>query len=123
MLDRRARGAAVEDTARRHLLQAGLQELARNVRCRAGELDLVMRDGECVVFVEVRYRGQAAFGDGADSVDRWKRRKLVRAAQVFLQRVPALANAPCRFDVIDASGDPESPALRWIRAAFRADEC
>ena len=123
MLDRRARGAAVEDAARRHLLQAGLEDLARNVRAKVGELDLVMRDRDCVVFVEVRYRAQAGFGDGAASVDRWKRRKLVRAAQVFLQRTPKLANAPCRFDVIDASGDPEQPALRWIRAAFRADEC
>lgn len=123
MLDRRARGAAVEDHARRHLLQAGLQELARNVRYKVGEIDLVMRDGACVVFVEVRYRGHAEFGDGADSVDRWKRRKLVRAAQVFLQRMPQLADAPCRFDVVDAGGDPDHPELRWIRAAFRADEC
>lgn len=123
MLDRRARGAAVEDAARRHLLQAGLEDIARNVHSRVGELDLVMRDGECIVFVEVRYRAHAGFGGGADSVDRWKRRKLVRAAQVFLQRVPRLAHAPCRFDVIDATGDPEHPELRWIRTAFRADEC
>ena len=122
-VDRRARGAAVEDAARRHLLRAGLHDIARNVRYRLGELDLVMRDGDCVVFVEVRYRGRADFGDGADSVDAWKRRKLVRAAQLFLQRTPSIANAPCRFDVIDASGDPEFPELRWIRAAFRADEC
>ena len=104
-------------------MRAGLEELARNVRYKVGELDLVLRDGACVVFVEVRYRVHVGFGDGADSVDRWKRRKLVRAAQVFLQRRPHLAGAPCRFDVVDASGDPEHPELRWIRAAFRADEC
>jgi putative endonuclease len=112
----------VEQAARRHLLLAGLQDIAHNVRYRFGELDLVMRDGDCVVFVEVRYRGRVDFGDGADSVDRSKRRKLVRAAQSFLQRMPSLAGAPCRFDVVDASGDPDHPELRWIRAAFRADE-
>ena len=121
--DRRARGAAVEDAARRHLLRAGLQDLARNVNYRLGELDLVMRDGECVVFVEVRYRGRADFGGGAASVDRWKRRKLVRAALLFLQRTPSLAEAPCRFDVVDASGDPDHPELHWLRAAFRVDDC
>ena len=120
--DRRARGAAVEEAARRHLVLAGLDEIARNVRYKLGELDLVMRDGACVVFVEVRFRGRADFGDGADSVDGRKRRKLVMAAQLFLQRTPSLANAPCRFDVVDASGDPECPDLRWIRAAFRADD-
>jgi len=122
-LDRRARGAGVEAAARRHLLLAGLQDIAANAQCRVGELDLVMRDGDCVVFVEVRYRGSAAFGGGAASVDGRKQRRLVRAAQVFLQRFPSFAQAPCRFDVVEASGDPEHPDLRWIRAAFRADEC
>jgi putative endonuclease len=121
--DRRERGAAVEVAARRHLLAAGLRDIARNASCRLGELDLVMRDGGCVVFVEVRYRRDAGFGGGAASVDAWKRRKLVRAAQVFLKRMPSLSHLPCRFDVVDASGDPAAPDLRWIRAAFRVDEC
>ena len=122
-LDRRARGAGVEAFARRHLLLAGLHDIAANAQCRVGELDLVMRDGDCVVFVEVRYRGSAAFGGGAASVDGRKQRRLVRAAQVFLQRFPAFAHSPCRFDVVEASGDPAHRDLRWIRAAFRADEC
>ena len=117
------RGATAEDAAHAHLLAAGLRTLARNARYKVGELDLVMRDGDCVVFVEVRYRGSAAFGGGAASVDWRKQRRLVRAAQVFLQRFPSFAHAPCRFDVVEASGDPEHPDLRWIRAAFRADEC
>jgi putative endonuclease len=121
--DRRERGAAVEAAARMHLLSAGLRDIARNAHCRLGELDLVMRDGDCVVFVEVRYRRDASFGGGAASVDVWKRRKLVRAAHVFLKRTPFLSHLPCRFDVVDATGDPSAPALRWIRAAFRADEC
>lgn len=121
-LDRRARGAAIEQAARRHLLAAGLRELAANASYRGGELDLVMRDGACVVFVEVRYRRHAAFGGGAASVDAGKRRRLLHAAQSFLVAHPELRDAPCRFDVVDASGDPAAPTLHWLRDAFRADD-
>ena len=121
-LDRRARGAAVEDAARRHLVAAGLRELAANANYRGGELDLVMRDGACVVFVEVRYRRHAGFGGGAASVDANKRRRLLHAAQAFLAAHAVLRDAPCRFDVVDASGDPAAPTLRWLRDAFRADD-
>lgn len=118
--DRRARGAAVEAAARAHLRAAGLADIARNAQYRRGELDLVMRDGDSVVFVEVRYRRNSAYGGDAASVDWRKRRKLVSAAQLFLATHPALAQKPCRFDVVEAEGEP--PRLRWIRDAFRADE-
>jgi putative endonuclease len=115
----------VEQAAREHLVGAGLRPLAANASFRCGELDLVMLDrdrlGEVVVFVEVRYRGDSGFGSGAVSVDGCKRRKLLQAAQAFLlrQRCP---DAPCRFDVVEASGDPMAPELHWIRDAFRADD-
>jgi len=126
-LDRRSRGARVEDAARRHLLDAGLRELAANASYRNGELDLVMLDpgargGATVVFVEVRYRSHAGFGGGAASVDARKRGRLVQAARLFLAAHPALAQAPCRFDVVEADGDPVAPQLRWLRDAFRADD-
>lgn len=126
-VDRRARGHAVEVAARELLRRAGLTELAANANYRGGELDLVMQDATrpgtpSVVFVEVRYRQSQAFGGGAASVDIGKRRRLVHAAHRFLQDHPALADAPCRFDVVDARGDPASPQLEWIRDAFRADE-
>jgi putative endonuclease len=129
-IDRRARGALVEAAARQHLLDAGLRLLACNVNYRIGELDLVMldrdREGEVVVFVEVRYRADDDFGGGAGSVDHGKRRKLLRAAELFLMRSPLLKtrrnDASCRFDVVDASGDPAQPRLHWIRDAFRADD-
>lgn len=121
-VDRRARGAAVEAAARALLIRRGLQDIATNARYRRGEIDLVMREGACVVFVEVRYRSHARFGGGAASVDVHKRRKLVRAAQLFLLAHPALANAPCRFDVIEADGDPQAPQLNWLRDAFGADD-
>ncbi|WP_411849891.1 YraN family protein [Stenotrophomonas sp. LGBM10] len=118
---RAQRGAAVEAAALAHLRRAGLQPLAANARYRGGELDLVMRDGDTTVFVEVRYRASAAFGGGAVSVDLRKRRKLVLAAQLFLLAHPALANRPCRFDVVEAAGDP--PQLHWLRDAFRLEDC
>lgn len=118
----RAQGAAVEAAALAYLLQSGLQGIAANANFRFGELDLVMRDGATVVFVEVRYRRDARFGGGAASIDRNKRRKLVHAAQAFLATHRQFTDAPCRFDVIDADGDPAAPRLNWIRDAFRADD-
>lgn len=126
-LDRRARGDVVEAAALAFLLRQGLRLVARNVQARGGELDLVMldssgADADGLVFVEVRYRAGTAFGGGAASVDAGKRRKLIRAAQVFLLRHPRHADAPCRFDVIDACGDPQAPRITWLRDAFRADD-
>ena len=131
-LDRRARGTQVEVAARRYLVDAGLREIAANARYRGGELDLVMldpgvpgrgaRDGGTVVFVEVRYRSHAGFGGGACSIDARKRRKLVHAAQRFLAGHREFAHAPCRFDVVEADGDPGAPRLTWLRDAFRADD-
>lgn len=122
MTDTRARGAVIEAAARDFLLSQGLDAIAANANYRFGELDLVMLDRDVVVFVEVRYRRNASFGGGAASVDAGKRRKLVKAAQAFLVAHRRFADAPCRFDVVDASGDPASPAFDWLRDAFRADD-
>lgn len=118
---RAQRGAAVEAAAQTYLRTQGLSPITRNARYRGGELDLIMRDGDTTVFVEVRYRASVGFGGGAASVDLRKRRKLVLAAQLFLGAHPALAAQPCRFDVVEASGDP--PQLRWLRDAFRLEDC
>jgi putative endonuclease len=124
---RRARGAAVEAVALAHLARAGLREVATNANYRFGELDLVMLEGTggnaILVFVEVRYRRDSRFGGGAASIDATKRRKIVHAAQAFLAAHPRLANTACRFDVVEADGDPASPRLNWLRDAFRADDC
>lgn len=126
-LDRKARGNLAESAARDALLRAGLREVASNANYRGGELDLVMldgsgRDGDTLVFVEVRYRSSAAFGGGAASVDVGKRRKLVHAAQSFLGQHRQYGNLPCRFDVVEADGDPHAPRIHWLRDAFRADD-
>lgn len=120
--DRNAIGARVERAASALLQRKGLIEVAANARYRDGELDLVMRDGDTLVFVEVRHRRSDGHGGGAASVDAGKRRRLVRAAQRFLLEHPRLAELPCRFDVVEASGDPDAPRLNWLRDAFRADD-
>ena len=119
----RGRGQQVEAAARDFLAGHGLRPVAANVGYRFGELDLVMQDGAALAFVEVRYRGSVAFGGGAASVDAGKRRRLVHAAQAWLLRYPQHADAPCRFDVVAASGDPAAPHFDWLRDAFRADDC
>lgn len=123
----RRRGDAVEDAALAFLQARGLRLLARNASARGGEIDLVMLDpdapgGDALVFVEVRYRASDAFGGGAASVDARKRLRLVRAARVYLARHPRFASLPCRFDVVDAGGEPQNPTIDWIRDAFRADD-
>jgi putative endonuclease len=121
-LDRIAVGARIERAASAFLQEQGLIALAANARYRDGELDLVMRDGDTLVFVEVRHRRSDAHGGGAASVDAPKRRRLVRAAQRFLLAHPQFGELPCRFDVVEASGAADAPRLNWLRDAFRADE-
>ncbi|HLV28987.1 MAG TPA: YraN family protein [Burkholderiaceae bacterium] len=100
------------------LEQQGLRVLDRNLRCRAGEIDLVALDGDVLVFVEVRYRSSASHGGAAASVNRGKQRRLLRAARYFL---PSLARLHCggrlprcRFDVVCV----QAGRLEWIRHAF-----
>ncbi|SDS30970.1 putative endonuclease [Halopseudomonas sabulinigri] len=112
-------GNQAEALAEQIMCRAGLSCLARNYRCKQGELDLVMRDGDTVVFVEVRYRRHNRWGGAAESVNQAKQQRVILAAQHFLLHHPKLANRPCRFDVIAAEGNPADPAAyNWIREAF-----
>ena len=117
---RNALGRAAERQARLRLEAGGLVLVARNVHCRYGEIDLVMRDGATLVFIEVRCRKGRALSRAAHSVCTDKQRKLLRAARVFLARHPRYADLAVRFDVVGYDGDPgtgERP--EWIRDAFR----
>jgi putative endonuclease len=124
-MDTRAIGEHWEYAALTHLRQAGLELVARNYHCRHGEIDLVMldrsgRDGDTLVFVEVRYRDDATRGSGTVSVGAAKQRKLIHAAQAFLQANARFANLACRFDVIGCAGTPQQPVFEWTRNAFDA---
>jgi len=114
MTDRQARGQAAEQHAAAFLATRGLVEVQRNYRVRGGEIDLIMRDREHLVFVEVRYRSRSDFGGAAASVTPTKQARLALAAQHYLQR--SGSQAPCRFDVVALQAD-QPP--QWIRDAFQ----
>ncbi|UZS61637.1 YraN family protein [Pseudomonas syringae] len=116
---RQQAGREAEAFALQFLQQQGLRLIEQNWLCKRGELDLVMLDGDTVVFVEVRYRRHSGWGGAMESVDFRKQGKLVTAAQLFLQQATAWANHPCRFDVIAIEGEPGKAApLNWIKSAF-----
>ena len=92
------RGAAAEALAAQFLQERGLDIIARNYRCRGGEIDIIARDGSTLVFVEVRLRSGNAYGGAAASITAGKRRRLTFAARQYLGRLKA--EPPCRFDAI-----------------------
>ncbi|MEO5829368.1 MAG: YraN family protein [Rhodanobacter sp.] len=116
----RAAGDGFEQRACTELERAGLKLLARNYTTRHGELDLVMRDGDTVVFVEVRYRKSASHGDAAASVTPSKQAKLILAARHWLAAHPQHARATCRFDVVSYDGPMDAVQHQWLRCAFEA---
>ena len=109
-------GARAEELCADLLRRAGLRVLARNWRCRHGEIDLVAEEGRTLVFAEVRYRSGEGFGGAAESVTAAKRARLVAAARLYLMRRP---QADCRFDVLLLNA-LEAGRIRWIRNAFAA---
>jgi putative endonuclease len=132
-------GAQAELFAVGYLRQHGLKLIAQNYRCRFGEIDLIMQDGEMLVFIEVRLRNSNKFGGASASIDFHKQRKLICTAQLYLSRLSYIP--PCRFDAIllkspapQARLSPPSPALpdkdsllefknsdlEWIKNAFSA---
>ncbi len=92
------RGAQAEALAAQYLEAHGLVILARNFRTRRGEIDLVARDGDTLVFVEVRYRSRSDFGGAAASVTVRKQQRIVAASLAYLARLRR--EPPCRFDAI-----------------------
>ncbi|WP_409309207.1 YraN family protein [Pectobacterium sp. B1J-3] len=116
-MNRRAAGAHYEQLARRYLERAGLHFIAANATFRGGEIDLIMRDQQTWVFVEVRYRCNADFGGAAASVTRRKQQRLLHAASVWLARQNAsFDTVDCRFDVLAMTGDQ----FVWLPNAFNA---
>ena len=112
-------GRRAEEIAAVHLSARGLQILHRNFRRRLGELDLVARDGEELVIVEVRTRSTGAYGGAAASIDSRKRQRMVKATLLLLQRHKDLARMRVRFDAVLVSNvDAAEPTVQWIRHAF-----
>ncbi|MBZ0144456.1 MAG: YraN family protein [Rhodocyclaceae bacterium] len=105
-------GSAAEEQAAEHLVRHGLKILARNYRCRGGEIDLVCRDGATLVFVEVRLRTNSSYGGAAASITPAKQRRIALAANHYLAGKPLPA---CRFDAVLFDGEN----IDWIKNAFQ----
>ena len=111
--EKKEKGAKGEAQAKALLQKAGCTILAANYRCRQAEIDLIAKDGEEVVFVEVKYRSSVALGRGAEAVDWRKQQKIKQGALCFLQQ-EGLLDTFVRFDVIEVYPD----RTEWIKHAF-----
>jgi putative endonuclease len=121
VISKTQRGAAAEALASEYLQAQGLIVIARNLRCRAGELDLVCLDGQVLVIIEVRQRSRADFGGALASVTWRKQRKVIRATQFYSQRQAEWRTRVLRFDVVALQGTPNAAQeITWIKDAFRA---
>ncbi len=112
------RGLWAERKVCEYLLQRGLQLVESNYRSPFGEIDLVMKDEDNLVFVEVRYRSSTRFVDPIETIDARKQRKLRATAEHYLQRRHRLAAMPCRFDVAALTLERGRPRIEWIQDAF-----
>lgn len=115
----KAKGKLVEDQALEYLTQQGLKLVGRNFNCRVGEIDLIMRDGEYLVFVEVRSRSTIRFGGSIESVTYSKRQKIIKASYFYMLKNKIQDKFPLRFDVFGLDGKPG--VITWIKDAFGAD--
>ncbi len=115
-------GNHYEERAARWLQAQGLQLLQRNFRRKTGEIDIIARDGDHLVFIEVRSRSNPRYTGAAASIDRRKRQRIARTAQLYLQQYPDAGKLPCRFDVVafEPRQSPAAEDINWIRGAFSA---
>jgi putative endonuclease len=114
-----ALGSLGESLARAILERRGYAIIATRYRTRAGEIDIVARDGGCLVFVEVKARRNTECGTPAEAVTPRKRRRVIAMARDFLARTPSDATS-CRFDVVAILLTDGEPSIEVIRNAFDA---
>ena len=117
----RAKGARGEEEACTYLSGKGYRILERNWRTPRGEIDLIARKGDEIVFVEVKAWDSLSAADLEYSINAMKRRRIVHTAEIYLRRNPGLSSGPIRFDVVfigkDAGGD-RAAGVRHIENAF-----
>lgn len=115
-------GRDAERIARQYLEKRGLRFVTANYRCRYGELDLVMCDGQRLAIIEIRYRRDESFMAPAESIGPAKRWRISRASLHFIQHNLKYRNKPVRFDVVALSGPLDDSRIDWMPGAFTADE-
>jgi len=115
-------GADAEDSAVSYLENAGLKLITRNYRLPFGEIDIIMKEEDVIVFVEVRYRKSPSHGEGVETVTYMKQQKIIRAAEYFLQQKKWREVYPCRFDVVTIEPSQDmTPRINWLKNAFQLD--
>jgi len=125
MITTREQGKYTENLACEFLKKKGLKLVEKNFNSRLGEIDLIMKSDDTLVFVEVRYRKNNNFGSAAESVTASKQKKLIKTASLYLQQHAKLLKHPTRFDVVSITGAIESNNINtinfdWIENAFGA---
>lgn len=108
-------GRKAENLANDYLRQRGLKLVTRNYRTPYGEIDLVMQQGQMIVFVEVRYRKSTKFGHPAETINWQKQKRLRASAEYYFQKNKNLSNCPCRFDIIAISQKIDEGHLQWLK--------
>ena len=108
-------GEQAEELAHQFLINQGLKPVCQNFRCKLGEIDLIMEDGNTLVFVEVRYRKSDKFGSAVESITQRKQSRIIAATNFYL--MTNKIDQPIRFDVIGISNNQP---LNWIHNAFQA---
>jgi putative endonuclease len=126
MNTKKHQGRHAENFAKRFLQQQGLETIEENYFCKKGEIDLIMREGEQLVFVEVKYRRNTHYGSGAEAVTYHKRQKIIYSARHYLHRHQLSNMTSSRFDVISMSlaqhQEKGKYAIEWIKNAFSLNE-
>ncbi len=107
-----------ENIAYNYLLEKKLKKVKKNFNCKAGEIDLIMKDKETLVFVEVKYRNNSAWVSALESVTKKKQKRIIKAAQMFLLKNKQYKDRNCRFDVVSIQGEKQNPTINWIENAF-----
>jgi putative endonuclease len=118
MITTKQRGDHAEQQALQYLQSFGMSLIQQNFHSRRGEIDLIMSDQDCLVFIEVRYRKTDKYGSAVESVDSRKQSRIIHAAQSYIQKnITPYRNY--RFDVIAITPEYDKNSLVWIKDAFQ----
>lgn len=112
-------GKQSEQLASEYLIKNGLTIIEKNFHCRFGEIDIIAKDSQTIIFIEVKYRSDVNYGGAISAVSASKQEKIKKSARIYLQQQALNEyNTACRFDVIAMQGQLNSPEITWLTNAF-----